>query len=945
MMIMKKIFLIDGMSVVFRAYHAMQRSGLTNSKGEPTGAIFGFVNIFTSLLEKESPERIAVAFDTMAPTFRKEMYEEYKANREEFPEDLIPQLKRIKEFLDIISVPRIEKDGFEADDVIGTLSRDASQKELETVILTSDKDFYQLVDDKVKLYKPSRKPGSDFDVVHYEEVEKKFGVEPGKVIDILALTGDTSDNIPGVKGIGIKTAIPLIKEYGSLEGVYDNLENISKKAVRKKLEDNKENAFLSKKLVTIKLDVDLELDPEAIKKNTPNYQELDKFFAELNFRQFREKWRARADKDSSFSEEISDDKEDISSGNHNYKLINDISSLKQIAIELEKKDLISVDLETSAIDKLNCEIVGIAISAKEHEAYYVPVFGKSKDSSIGQKNETIKDQGSLFVSTDKKSEDQEDNLGKLWVYEVLEVLRNCFESEATGICGQNIKYDAFILKRYGIELKPIVFDSMLASYVLNADEKHNLDALSEKWLGYKPISISELIGVKKSKQKSMKDLKPEDISDYACEDADLAYRLKNVLHRELKNEDLLDLAEKIEFPLVEVLTKMEYNGVVIDRSALKDISKKILKKSKELSEKIIYEAGTDFNIDSPKQLGHVLFEKMMIPPVKKTKTGYSTDVQVLTQLSDTYPIAGFVLEYRQLNKLLSTYVDQLPKMIYPPTGRIHTTFNQTIASTGRLSSTEPNLQNIPIRSDLGKEIRRAFVPQHKDGLILSADYSQVELRIVAYISEDDQLINSFKQGFDIHAATAAKLYNIDIKDVNQDMRRIAKTVNFGIMYGLGSYGLSQRLSLGRNESQEIIDNYFDKYPGIKKYIDMTIEFAREKGYAETLKGRRRYFPEINSSNRNMRTAAERAAINMPIQGTAADMLKIAMIEIDRQMEKLNMRSLMTIQVHDELIFEVRNDELDELRELVIEKMVNAVSLGDVPVVVDTGTGDNWFEAH
>lgn len=944
-MTMKKIFLIDGMSVVFRAYHAMQRSGLTNSKGEPTGAIFGFVNIFTSLLEKESPERIAVAFDTMAPTFRKEMYEQYKANREEFPEDLIPQLKRIKDFLDILSVPRIEKDGYEADDVIGTLSRNASQKDLETVILTSDKDFYQLVDDNVRLYKPSRKPGSDFDVVHYEEVEKKFGVEPEKVIDILALIGDTSDNIPGVKGIGIKTAIPLIKEYGSLEGVYDNLENISKKTVRKKLEDNRENAFLSKKLVTIKLDVDIDLDPEAIKKNTPNYQQLDEFFAELNFRQFREKWRTRAEKDASFSEVISDDNEDINSGNHDYRLIDNITSLKQIANELENKDVISVDLETSAIDKLNCEIVGIAVAAKEHKAYYIPVFGESKDASAENKIEADKNQDSLFVSSDKKDEKEEDNSRKLWVYDALEILKYCFESEKIGICGQNIKYDAFILKRYGIDLSPVIFDSMLASYVLNADDKHNLDALSEKWLRYKPISISELIGEKKSKQKSMKDLKPEDISDYACEDADLAYRLKNVLQKELEKEELLDLAAKVEFPLVEVLTKMEYNGVAIDRSALKDISKKILKRSKELSEKIIYEAGIDFNIDSPKQLGHILFEKMMIPPVKKTKTGYSTDVQVLTQLSETYPIAEYVLEYRQLNKLLSTYVDQLPKMIYPPTGRIHTTFNQTIASTGRLSSTEPNLQNIPIRSDLGKEIRRAFVPQDKDGIILSADYSQVELRIMAYISKDEQLINSFKQGFDIHAATAAKLYNTDIKDVNQDMRRIAKTVNFGIMYGLGSYGLSQRLSLGRKESQEIIDNYFDKYPGIKKYIDMTIDFAREKGYAETLKGRRRYFPEINSSNRNLRTAAERAAINMPIQGTAADMLKIAMIDIDREMVNRGMSSLMTIQVHDELIFEVRNDELDELRELVIDKMEKAVSLGDVPVVVDTGIGENWFEAH
>jgi DNA polymerase-1 len=939
---MNRIYLIDGMSVVFRAYHAMLRSGLSNSKGELTGAIFGFVNIFTSLIEKESPDRIAVVFDTHYPTFRKEMYPEYKANRDEFPEELVPQLEKIKEFLDIISVPRIELNGYEADDIIGTLSIEAASKDLVTIILTSDKDLYQLVNDKVKLYKPSRKPNEDFDIVNIPEVKEKFGVTPEQVIDILALIGDTSDNIPGVKGIGIKSAMPLVQEYGSLESIYENIDKITKTAIKNKLLEHKDIAFLSKKLVTIKLDVPLDTGTDSIQNDTPDYQKLDEFFAAMEFRTIREKWRKRAEHDSTFDKGIIEQTGTIDDEKHKYQLIDTLDAVKELAERFKKAELLSVDLETSEIDRLYCEIVGIALSDKERTGFYIPVYGKSKEQ-INRKKED--DQNLLFAIPDKEEDDENEIKGKLKVYEVLDILKPVFDSSEIKKCGQNIKYDAFILMRYGVELKPIVFDSMLASYVLNPYDKHNLDALSEKWLNYKPIPISSLIGEKKSKQKSMKSLDPKDIVDYASEDADLALRLRNILFAELKKENLLKLAEDLEFPLVEVLTRMEYNGVAIDTDALKDISSQIKANTKELSEKIIDEAGTKFNIDSTQQLSHILFEKLMIPPVKKTKTGYSTDVQVLTQLAETYPIAEYVLEYRQLKKLLSTYVEALPKLIYPPTGRIHTTFNQTVAATGRLSSTDPNLQNIPIRSDLGKEIRRAFVPKDRDGIIFSADYSQVELRIMAYICGDKQLIESFKNGLDIHSATASRLFNVELDKVDQDMRRIAKTVNFGIMYGLGSYGLSQRLSLDRKESKDIIDNYFEKYPGIRKYIDQTIEFTEKNGFAETLLGRRRFFPDINSSNNNLKTAAERGAINMPIQGTASDMMKIAMISIDKEMRKRKMKSLMMIQVHDELVFEVLNDELDELRDLVKEKMENALSLGDVPVVVDTGIGKNWFEAH
>ena len=946
---MQKIYLVDGMSIVFRAYHAMLKSGLTAPNGEPSGAVYGFINILTSLLEKENPEKIIVAFDRKEPTFRHEKYNLYKANRLAFPEDLVPQLKRIKEFLDIAKIPQVELPRYEADDIIGTLSKRASEKGYEVICITSDKDFYQLVNERVKLYKPSRTKKNEFDIVSFPEVFNKFGVEPDKVIDVLAILGDTSDNIPGVKGVGEKTAIPLIQKYQTLENLYEHLDEIDKKAVKSKLETNKENAFLSKDLVTIDTDAPIEIDFETTKIEKPDYTELNDFFNTMGFRKIKQKWLAKASPDDAAKidddENIVTDKlEDIEKS---YHLIDDIEKLDKLIVDLKNAKLLSVDLETSSLDRQNCEIVGISLSFKEGTAYYIAVFEESKSKE--NKFEFEPDgQGNLFGAnpeTKPPKVKEEPQFKSIPLDIALDKLRPYFESNNIDKCGQNIKFDAFILRRHNINLSPIKFDSMIASYILNPDNRHNLDALSQKWLNYTPIPISSLIGEKKSKQISMKEIDPKLISDYACEDADYALKLRNRLYEELKKENLLKLAEEVDFPLIEVLLKMEHNGVSIDKDFLKDLSIQIRGQAQKLTKKIYAEAGTEFNIDSPKQLGHILFEKLMIPPVKKTKTGYSTDVQVLTQLADIYPIAQMVVDYRQLVKLKSTYVEALPKLINQDTGRIHTTFNQTIAATGRLSSTDPNLQNIPIRTELGRKVRMAFVPQNSSDFIVSADYSQIELRIMAYFSKDEHLINAFKEGLDVHSATASILFEKSLDEIDKKMRRVAKTVNFGIMYGLGSFGLAQRLGISRTEGKDIIDNYFDKYPGIKRYMEETKKKTQELGYSETLLGRRRYFPEILNKNHNLRNAAERAAINMPIQGTAADMLKIAMIKVNNSMIENQMNSLMTIQVHDELVFEVPENELDKMKEIIKQDMESAMPLDDVPITVDIGVGKNWYEAH
>lgn len=945
----------------------MQASGLKSPANEPTGAVFGFVNMLNTLLEKEQPSMIAVAFDRSEPTFRHEKYSEYKANRDAFPEELIPQLSRIKEFLRLIAIPQVEMPRYEADDIIGTLAKAASAKNIDVACLTSDKDFYQLVDDNIRLYKPG-KPITEFDIVGKEAVFQKFGVEPHQVIDVLAIIGDTSDNVPGVKGVGDKTAIPLVQKYGSLENIYAHLNEIESKSVRAKFEANRDIAFLSKELVTIITNAPLDFSLEHCHRSTPDIEGIGKLFGELGLVQVRKRLIETLLKyQQSILPEISSEVQekskeidliedetkgteltDINSYQKKYIFVDSVVKFNSMLDELSKAELISFDLETSALDKMTCEIVGIALSCKPDKAYYVPV--KEDSLTVKQPQTFFKDgqsQGFLFGSGTNKIEEpiiSPDNIS-FNVHWALEHLKPVLENPAIGKCGQNCKFDYSILLRHGVDSSPIVFDTMIASYLLDTDLAHNLDALSKKWLNYEPIPISSLIGEKKSNQISMRQLEPEKISDYACEDADLTLKLTLILKEELKKENLLKLAQEIEFPLIEPLSRMELAGVAINTATLAEISKKIIIESENLQKGIFNEAGSLFNIDSPKQLAHILFEKLMIPPVKKSKTGYSTDVDVLSELAPAYPIAGLVLEYRQLQKLKTTYVDTLPKLINPITGRIHTTFNQTIASTGRLTSTDPNLQNIPIRSELGKEIRRAFSAQHKNAVMMSADYSQIELRIMAHLSGDKNLIDAFKNNLDIHAATAAGLFDVPLDFVTSDQRRVAKTVNFGIMYGLGSFGLSQRLGIPRKEASSIIDNYFRKYSGIKKYMTDTIESTRTKGFAETICGRRRYFPDLLSANHNLRTAAERAAINMPIQGTASDLMKIAMIAIDRRMRKENIKSMMILQVHDELVFETYLDEADELEELVKYEMENALRLGFVPVVAEVGIGATWFDAH
>ncbi len=938
----KQLYLIDGMSVVFRAYHAMSRSGLTTPDGQPSGAVFAFVNIITRLLDKQNPEHIACVFDRSEPTFRHEMYPEYKANRDEFPEELIPQLKTIKDFLDFIGMPRIEKPGFEADDIIGTLAKRASDDNYKVICLTNDKDYYQLVNGNTLLYKPQK--GDEFDIVDIDAVKDKFGVAPNQVIDVLALMGDASDNVPGVKGIGEKTAIPMVQEFGSVEGIYDNIDKIARKAVKTKLESDKDKAFLSKKLVTIDIDVELEIEHQDIKFNPTDYDKLDILFKQMGFRTLREKWLAKAGNDFSAIEvsEVNEESEsieiqNITNSEHDYKLISKVEELDALISLIPKDKLLSFDLETDALDRLTNSIVGVALSWEEGTGYYISVSGVAPDAKAPETKEA-----SLF---DEPKEEIPFKDVCIPFDIALKKLKPIFEDENIRKCGQNAKFDMYILKRYGIDVKGFEIDSMLASYLLDPSEKHNMDALSVKWLNYEPVSITSLIGEKKKDQKSMRDLHPKDISDYACEDADITLRLCNKLAAKLKEENLVKLAYDIEFPLSKVLTDMEFEGASIDEDALKELSVEMKKTLEKLTQDIYSEAGSEFNIDSPKQLGHILFEKLMIPPVKKTKTGYSTDVEVMNQLAETYPIANMILEYRSVAKLLSTYIEALPKLVNPSTGRIHTTYNQTVAATGRLSSTDPNLQNIPIRSDQGKEIRKAFIPRDNDHILLAADYSQIELRIMAYICDDEKMVDGFKHGLDIHTATAAILNNIPHDEVTKDMRRIAKTVNFGIMYGLGAYGLSQRIGIGRNEAKEIIENYFEKYSGIKKYMEMTIEKTQKLGYAETLCGRRRYFPDINAKNRMRKTAAERGSINMPIQGTASDMMKIAMIKIHKEMQKQNLKSKMILQVHDELIFDVHKDEVEQLKTLVISNMESALELGNVPVIVDSGIGNNWFEAH
>jgi DNA polymerase-1 len=948
----KRFFILDGTALAYRAYFAMISHPLINSKGQNTSAVFGFANYLMKIIGDEKPDYLVAVFDTAEPTFRHKEYPEYKATREKMPEEMISQLTHIKKLLNAFGVPTVERPGYEADDVIGTLAQLAAKENIDVFMVTGDKDFMQLVTSKIKMYKPGRS-GEDVEIVDERGVANKFGVKPSQVIDVLALTGDAVDNVPGIKGIGEKTAIPLIQKYGTVEKVLSNADKIEKPALREKLKDGKDMALLSKKLVTIKTDVPLGVDFHTLKEKNSDSGEIARILNELEFRslikraqqmvassavdsemgaqekqEVRSKRQEAAVEGSETEVPIEDgDYENISTVKHSYKLITELSELRKLTEKLKKAEFVSMDTETTSTNALLADLVGISLSVKPHEACYVSIASEG---------------GDLFSGIEARR--------GVNVKDATKLLKPIFESAKVKKIGQNLKYDMLVLSNYGVWTQGVSFDSMVAAYVINSDGQHNLDALAKEYLKYKPVSIEELIGKGKN-QKNMREIAPEVVAEYSGEDADVALQLADVLQKKLskipstgEKSNLLSLCEKMEFPLIEVLAAIERTGVKIDTEILGQISKELERMIENLSDEVHKLAGEEFNINSPKQLGEILFNKLKLVPSKKTKTGFSTDVFVLEELSAQHEIAGKILDYRKLTKLKSTYVDALPTLINPRTGRVHTSFNQTVAATGRLSSSDPNLQNIPIRGEMGKEIRKAFVSGEKGWVMVSADYSQIELRIMAHICRDEGMVEAFNNHEDIHRTTASKVFGVPPDKVTSDMRRKAKEVNFGLLYGIGPYGLKIRLGISQGEAKEVIDTYFQRFPRVREYITSTLEFARKHGYVETLLGRRRYLANINSKNSAVRMAEERQAINMPIQGTAADMIKLAMVNIYREMKKRDLKSRMILQVHDELVFESPKSELKQLEELVTDKMKTAMKLS-VPVDVEVGTGPNWLDAH
>lgn len=918
---MKKIAIIDAMALAYKAYYAFMSRPLSTKSGEPTSAVYGFVTQLLKILEDIKPEYLAVAFDSKEKTFRHEMYDKYKHSRLEMPDDMIPQIGRIREIVEALDIPVLIKPGYEADDIAGTIAKIAEAEKLEAYLVTPDKDYVQLVTTSTKIVKPGRST-DEMTIIGIDEVKEKYGFEPQYMIDYLALIGDSSDDIPGVKGIGPKTAEPLIKEYGTLENIYNNIDKITSKSVVKKLTEQKEMAELSKRLVTIALDVPMEFELESMTIHKPDLAAVKELFAELEFKTplikilslFSEVKESEVDE--LLMEDEAFDKKKVS-----YTLIRDKKNAEKLAEKLMKQKIFVFDTETDSLDVLNVHIAGVSFCCKEKEAYYVALnpFTESED---------------LFATG------LEDRL-PLDVF--TEIFKPVFENDAIKKVCQNGKYDIAVLRSNGIEVNNFYFDTMIASYVIDPDEKHGLDYQSEKFLHYTPIPLSDLIGKKKDPSQIFQ-VDAERLSDYACEDADITFRLYHILEKKLKEAKLDELAYTVEFPLVEVLENMEREGIRVDRERLREFGNDLDILLTEYTRTIYNLAGEEFNINSPAQLQVILFDKLNLTPGKKTKTGYSTDAATLENLRSDHEIVQALLNYRGVSKLKSTYVDALQQLINKRTGRVHTSFNQTVASTGRLSSNEPNLQNIPIRTEMGKEIRKAFVPRDKNYVILSMDYSQIELRIMASLSGDDNLIEAFRNNEDIHRSTAARVFKVAAEDVTPDMRRKAKEVNFGIMYGLGPFGLKTRLGISQSEAKEIIDTYFATFEKVRGFIDSTIESAKEKGYAETLLGRRRYMKNINSKNPTVRQFEERAAVNMPIQGTAADMIKIAMIRVHHELLKMKAKTKMVLQVHDELLFDAHKDEIDELIPQLKEYMETAMKL-DVPIVAETGAGDNWLEAH
>ena len=930
-----KLFLLDAYALIYRAYYAFIKNPRINSKGFNTSAILGFVNTLEEVLKKENPTHIGVAFDPPGPTFRHEAFEQYKAQREETPEAIRLSVPIIKDIIKAYRIPILEVAGYEADDVIGTLATEAGNQGITTYMMTPDKDYGQLVTDHVFMYRP-KYGDKEFEVMGVEQVKAKFDIQsPAQVIDMLGLMGDSSDNIPGCPGVGEKTAQKLIAEFGSIENLLEHTDQL-KGALKTKVETNREMIIFSKFLATIKVDVPIRLDMNSLVRKQADEDTLRKIFEELEFRTLMERIFKKESSPASpiagtlfnqengpvqgnlfeeftpdhTNEEKKSNLESLNSLSYDYQLIDTEEKRNEIIKKLLTSEILALDTETTGTDPMDAELVGMSFSITENQAFYVPV--------PAEREEAIK---------------------------IVREFEPVFKNEKSLKVGQNIKYDMLVLQNYGIEVRGKLFDTMVAHYVLQPELRHNMDYLAEIYLHYQTIHIEELIGPKGKGQKNMRDLSPQEVYLYACEDADVTLKLKNILEQELKKNDAEKLFYEIEMPLVPVLVNIESNGVRLDTEALKQSSEHFTTRLQSIEKEIYTLAEGEFNIASPKQVGEILFDKLkIVEKAKKTKTGqYVTSEEVLESLRNKHDIIGKILEYRGLKKLLSTYIDALPQLINPKTGRIHTSFNQTVTATGRLSSSNPNLQNIPIRDEDGKEIRKAFIPD--DGCsFFSADYSQIELRIMAHLSEDKNMIDAFLSGYDIHAATAAKIYKVDIKEVTADMRRKAKTANFGIIYGISVFGLAERMNVDRKEAKELIDGYFETYPQVKSYMDKSIQVAREHGYVETIFHRKRFLPDINSRNAVVRGYAERNAINAPIQGSAADIIKVAMARIYERFKAEGLKAKMILQVHDELNFSVPAKEKEIVEQVVIEEMEKAYRM-HVPLKADCGWGTNWLEAH
>ncbi|MCI0696287.1 DNA polymerase I [candidate division KSB1 bacterium] len=922
----KRAFLVDGSALAYRSHFAFIRNPLTNSRGQNTSATFGFVRALLKLIDDEHPDYLAVVFDTPEPTFRHKAFAEYKATRQKMSDDLVQQLPMIRQFCEALGAKVIELPGYEADDVMGTLAKTSAQQEIDTYLVTGDKDFMQLVGPRVVIYNTGK--GETVEILDADGVHEKIGLPPARVIDFLALMGDTSDNVPGVPKIGEKTARELLLEYDTVEKLLANADKVKRANVRESLKTNREQALLSKQLVTIDTGVPLSWRIDDLTRGEIDATTVAELCREFEFNSLLPRFTVTS----------------APAETKQYQLLNTSEKVKWLAQQLAKAETFAFDTETTAEDPLRAELVGMSFAWEEGSAYYVPVapsvtlrssFKKDKmevgASLFSAEGGNFSD---FFLETPKGATD----------FSLKKLFAPLLEDPQRPKCGQNAKYDMLVMSRYGVNMAGVIFDTMIASYLLNpTSRQHNLDALSLEYFNYKKIPTSDLIGKGKA-QITMRDVPVETVAKYACEDADFTLRLRNYFLPKLHESGVYELFEQVEMPLVTVLAAVERTGVALDLPFLKKMSAELEATLGTLMADIYELAGEEFNLNSPKQLEKILFDKLKLKSWRRTKTGRSTDADVLERLSQDHTLPKKLLEYRELSKLKSTYVDSLPQLINPYTQRVHTSYNQAIAATGRLSSSEPNLQNIPIRTEIGRRIRRAFIPGEKGWKLLDADYSQIELRIVAHLSKDAALIEAFRNDEDIHTATAARVFNVDPKEMTPEIRRRAKEINFGIIYGMGAYGLSQRLGITPEEGQNFITNYFVQYPGVNAYMMGTMADAHQKGYVTTLLNRRRYLPDINSDNRRVREFAERTAINTPIQGTAADLIKIAMINIHRRLQKENLGARMILQVHDELVFEAPENELAVLSTLVREEMSQAIKL-DVPIKVDVGVGENWLEAH